>query len=100
MRPEPADAPLVDVNPRTLRRWVEKYAEALAEETGDEGWRDLSAHDFRRTWATLLAGAEEVDPLLVCQWGGWEDLETFLEHYRGAYSPEVQREARESVGWL
>ena len=100
VRQEPTDAPLVDVSTRTVRRWVRKYAEELAEETGDEGWRDLSAHDARRSWATLLAGASEVDPLLVCDWGGWTDLETFLEAYWGHHSPEVQRKARDGVSWL
>lgn len=100
VREEPSDAPLVGMTTRTLRRWVDRYATEAAGQYDDDGWRDLSAHDFRRTWATLLAGAEEVDPLLVCQWGGWDDLETFLEHYRGAYSPEVQRRARDAVDWL
>ena len=48
----------------------------------------------------MLAGTEGVDPLFVCQWGGWSDLETFLDHYKGTYSPEVQREARAGVEWL
>lgn len=98
VRPEPSDVPLVDVSTRTVRRWVDRYATELAEETGDDGWRDLSGHDARRTWATLLAGAESVDPLLVCDWGGWSDLETFLEHYRGTYSLEVGRPATASGG--
>jgi hypothetical protein len=34
--------------------------------------------DLRRTWATALA-REDVDPLLVCDWGGWNDLETFFD---------------------
>ena len=100
VREEPSDAPLVDVSTRTLRRWVAARGTELAEMTGDDGWRDVTAHDFRRTWATLLAGNDGVDALLVCQWGGWEDLETFLEHYHGSHSPEVQRRARESVDWL
>ena len=99
-RQEPSDAPLVDVSTRTVRRWVEARGEHLADETDDDGWRDVTAHDFRRTWATLLAGNDGVDALLVCQWGGWEDLETFLEHYHGSHSPEVQRRARDAVEWL
>lgn len=100
VREEPSDAPLVDISTRTLRRWISARGDALADETGEDGWRDVTAHDFRRTWATLLAGTDGVDALLVCQWGGWEDLETFLDHYHGAHSPEVQRRARESVEWL
>ena len=41
-----------------------------------------------------------VDALLVCQWGGWEDLQTFLKLYHGVHSPEAQRRARDAVGWL
>ncbi len=33
-------------------------------------------------------------------WGGWEDMDTFLEHYRGSYSPAVQRRELAKVGWL
>ena len=94
------DAPLVDVTTRTLRRWVTRYGAVLADETDDVGWRDLSYHDLRRTWATLLANESEVDPLVVCRWGGWADLETFLDHYRGAHSPAVQRRERSKVDWL
>jgi len=56
-------------------------------------------HDLRRTWATQLKGAD-VDAMIVCDWGGWSDLETFLDHYRGKFSPEAQRQQREKVGWL
>jgi integrase len=94
------DEPVLSVeSTRTLRRWLASTAEELAEETDDSGWRHLSTHDLRRTWATALADAE-VDPLLALEWGGWEDLETFLEHYKGAYSPAAKRRAREKVDWL
>ncbi|PSQ06114.1 integrase [Halobacteriales archaeon QS_6_71_20] len=94
------DDPVLSVSTtRTLRRWVGAAGERLAEETGDAGWRELSTHDLRRTWATALADAE-VDPLLALDWGGWEDLETFLQHYKGAYSPAAKRRAREKVNWL
>jgi integrase len=68
-------------------------------EAGDDGWRYLPFHDLRRTWATALA-SEDVDPLLVCEWGGWDNLDTFLYHYRGTFSPEVQQRERAKVGWL
>ena len=85
---------------RTVRQWVYDAAEALAEQTGDENWRHLGPHDLRRTWATQMVGKHKVDPLLVCDYGGWEDLKTFLEHYRGIYSPEVQRRELSKVEWL
>jgi integrase len=100
VRSEPSSASLVDrESTRSLRRWVRKAADCLEDETGDAGWSHLSFHDLRRTWATALASAD-VDPLLVCDWGGWNDLETFLEHYRGTYSPEAQRRECEKVDWL
>jgi integrase len=93
------DETIVDRAPRTIERWVSRAAKRLADATGDEGWTFLTPHDLRRTWATLLA-ADDVDPLLVCDWGGWEDIEVFLEHYRGTYSPEVQKRELQKVGWL
>ena len=99
-RDEKSTVPIVSVSStRSLRRWVERAARACEEESGDDGWSHLGFHDLRRTWATSLA-SEDVDPLIVCDWGGWNDLETFLEHYRGTYSPEAQLREREKVDWL
>lgn len=74
--------------------------EYLAEMTGDLGWSYLRPHDLRRTWATALAVGAEVDPLLVCEWGRWDDLDTFVEHYIGVYSPQVQRRELGKVEWF
>lgn len=99
-REDSAGSPIVSVtSTNSLRYWIQRTREQLADETGDEAWNSLSFHDLRRTWATSLA-AKEVDPLVVCDWGGWNDLDTFLEHYRGTYSPEAQRREREKVTWL
>ena len=100
-RDEDSDEPIISSieTTRTLRRWIESARDELAEETSDRGWRYLSMHDLRRTWATSLADAD-VDPLHALDWGGWEDLETFLSHYKGAYSPEAKRRERAKVEWL
>ena len=42
----------------------------------------------------------DVDAMVVCDWGGWNDLDTFLDHYRGTNSPEAQRRERDKVDWL
>jgi integrase len=100
VRDEPGDEPVLSVSStRSLRRWLQNAREKLADHEDEPGWKFLSTHDLRRTWASALADAE-VDPLLVLDWGGWEDLETFLEHYNGTYSPAAQRRAREKVDWL
>lgn len=96
VRDAPADTPLVDVSKRTIRRWVTTAADKLEEQTGDVGWQPLGAHNLRRTWATALANADG-DPLLVIDWGGWFDLETFLEHYKCAFSPDAQQRERAKV---
>jgi len=99
-RDAPSDEAVLSVqSTRSLRRWVEDARDQLAEQTDDPGWHYLSTHDLRRTWATSLSDAE-VDPLLVLDWGGWEDLNTFLEHYKGKFSPAAQRRARGKVNWL
>lgn len=89
---------LVDRSPR----WVQRHLSAVVEqltENGDEMWRHVTPHDLRRSWATLMS-ADIDDPLLIMDWGGWEDIETFLEHYRGSYSPVVQRRELQKVDWL
>jgi integrase len=56
-------------------------------------------HDLRRTWATNLAAAG-VDPMILLSWGGWSDIETFRQAYRGEYAPSAHRREREKVDWL
>ncbi|MDG5778940.1 site-specific integrase [Haloarculaceae archaeon H-GB2-1] len=99
VREKPTDDPLVDASTRTLRRWMDKATEELREASGEPGWQFVGMHDLRRTWATSLRSAD-VDAMVVCDWGGWDDLETFLDHYRGTHSPEAQLREREKVEWL
>jgi integrase len=97
VRNESSDRPIVDVSTRTLRRWIAKGTNALLDE--DEMWKHVGFHDLRRTWTGQMY-SNEVDAMLVCDWGGWDDLETFLEHYKGVMTPEGQRREREKVDWL
>ena len=84
---------------RGLRHLIKRLRELLAEQTENNRWKYVSFHDLRRTWATLLASAD-VDPMVAIEWGGWNDLETFLDHYKGKYSPEAQQRERNKVDWL
>lgn len=99
VRDEDSDEPIVDVSTRTLRRWMDEATETVLKETGDPGWQFVGMHDLRRTWATQLRSAD-VDAMVVLDWGGWSDLETFLDHYRGTHTPEAQRRERGKVEWL
>ncbi|MEF8856641.1 MAG: integrase [Haloplanus sp.] len=82
----------------TLRRWIIDVAADLVDETGDDRWAFLSFYDLQRTWAGSLANVD-VDEQVALLWGGWADLETFLDHHRGEASPKAQRREREKVGW-
>ena len=94
------DEPIVSVSTtQSLRNWIQDTAETIATETDNDDWLQLSFHDLRRTWATHLV-SKDVDPLVICDWGGWQDLETFLDHYKGQYSPDAQRRERNKVSWL
>jgi len=99
-RDDSSDSPILSVdNTNSLRYWIKTTREQLAEETGDDRWNYVSMHDLRRTWATSLDN-KSVDAMVVCDWGGWNDLDTFLDHYRGTNSPEAQRRERDKVDWL
>jgi len=84
---------------RTLQRWVERAAGEMFAKTEEVGWTYVSAHDLRRSWATMLIQAE-VEPLLVMDWGGWSDFEVFKDHYMSISSPEFQRSERSKLPWL
>lgn len=99
VRDAPTDRPIISSTKRTIRRWVERARTELAERTGDDYWQYLGYHDLRRTWATSLRSAD-VDAMVVCDWGGWDDLDTFLDHYRGTHTPQAQRRERQKVDWL
>ena len=100
MRDADSDDPIISVTTtQSLRNWMSNTRQQLADDTDDDRWLHVSFHDLRRTWATSLA-SRDVDALIVCDWGGWSDLDTFLEHYRGVYSPEAQARERAKVDWL
>jgi integrase len=91
------DDVLVDRTTRALRNWVIDARDELLED--DRRWRFLTFHDLRRTWAGQLANAD-VDETVALRWGGWNDLETFLNHYRGEATAAAQRRERGKVDWL
>jgi len=39
-------------------------------------------------------------PSVVMEWGGWEDWETFRNHYLAECSPEALRRERGKLSWL
>lgn len=89
---------LVDVTRQSLQRWIRNARGALEERTDDEGWQYVTAHDLRRTWGTNAIEAN-MAPTVVMQCGGWQDFETFQEHYMGQHGDQViAKEAGKVLG--
>lgn len=88
---------VIDVSERTIRNWVRDGREELTAQ--DDRWQYVTSHDLRRSWAGALANAD-VDQTVALRMGGWSDLSTFLEHYRGSATPKAMRREREKVDWL
>ncbi len=98
--------PLVDVAPRTVQRWIAGgngttgAAELLAEQTGNDDWNHVTAHDLRRTWATTtyysLSAPYSLE--LIMQWGGWEDGDTFRSNYLGREPDHLAVEMMDEAG--
>jgi len=82
---------LIDSTVRTIRRWITKAGDALAEKLDDEDWLEVSPHDLRRTWATTTYYALDshyaVD--VIMRWGGWKDRDTFVNNYLGRETDEL-----------
>ena len=94
-----ADEPIVGVTGTSVYRWVRRAAERRQAETRDDGWSFVDVHDLRRTWGTNLL-EQGVLPSVVMDWGGWEDWDTFREHYLGEFSPEAIKRERQKVDFL
>jgi len=74
------DSRIVGVTKRTVRNWVYDAAEAIADETGNEDWRDLKPHDLRRYYCSHLV-REGFAAAEVMEWSGHSDYSTFRDHY-------------------
>lgn len=88
---------VVDACGTTVYRWVRRAADELQDETGDEGWGYLDVHDLRRSWGGHLLWDCGCLPTAVMEFGGWEDWDTFADHYMGEMSPKAQQREREKV---
>lgn len=99
MREEDPAENVINRNTRTLRKWIRAARETMEEETADSGWTYVSMHDLRRSWGQQLIESD-VEPGMVMLWGGWDNWETFREHYLGQYSVQKQQEERNKVGFL
>lgn len=94
------DEPVVDVTGKTVYRWVINAARELRKQTNDQGWSYLDVHDLRRSWGGHLLWNCGVSPMVVMEFGGWSDWETFSEHYMGEITPEAQERERAKIDYM
>ena len=90
------DEAYVDLSPGGVRAVVRRTADAAADRTGDEDFRDVSSHDLRRRFAQRLLVDEGMNPRVVMAVGGWSSFSA-IEPYLNEPSPDVVDEAFASV---
>jgi integrase len=93
------DVTLIQVDDSTIYDWVQRAREKCYAETGDDGWQFVGPHDLRRSWGVRLL-EQGVLPSVVMAMGGWEDWQTFRDHYLAEFSPEALRRERKKISWL
>lgn len=93
------DESVLQVQPKTLYRWVRSAGDRLHDKTGDVGWSCLDYHDLRRTWGVLML-ERGVLPSVVFEWGGWQSWRVFRDSYLSEFSPAALRRERQKVPHL
>jgi integrase len=81
------DDQLVDRSVRTVRRWVDQAADAVADDVGrdePDRWRDVSSHDLRRSWATYHLVERGADVRTMMTIGGWSDYDAIEPYLKEA----------------
>jgi integrase len=93
-----SDECIVDVQARAASRWVTEACEDLSDSAGKD-WAHVSTHDLRRSWATRTYWQLDSRSLqTILAWGGWQDVQTFKNHYLGTLPSAVEKEQAEEAG--
>ena len=74
--------------------------QSLRATTGAKGLSYLDVLVLRRTLGVYLLWDFCVLPAVVMSWGGWEDWETFRNHYLGEMSPAAAEREREKISFV
>ena len=83
---------IVDVTPRTVKRDVKSAVERVAEDTGNDDWLDVSAHDLRRSWGHTLLVRKNINPQKLMALGGWNDMSTMMRYISVPTEEELTEE--------
>jgi integrase len=90
------DEPYIDLTAGGVRAVVRRTAEAAADRTGDDDFRDVSSHDLRRRFAQRLLVDHGMNPRVVMAVGGWSSFGA-IEPYLHAPTDEVVNRAFDGV---
>ncbi len=88
--------PFVDLTQGGVRAAVRRTAEAAADRTGDDDFRDVSSHDLRRRFAQRLLVDEGMNPRVVMSVGGWSSFSA-IEPYLNEPSEDVVNDAFDGI---
>lgn len=92
----PPRDPYIDLSVDGVRRVVIRTAEAAADMTENDDFRQVSSHDLRRRFAQRLLVDENMNPRVVMQVGGWDSFAA-IEPYLNSPSPAIVDEAFAAV---
>lgn len=90
------EAELIDLSKRAIQYRVEKLREKIVNETDDERWTYLSAHDFRASFTNYLLHETDAKPSVVKHQMGWDSWET-MQHYEAQPNESVLIEEFEGL---
>ena len=90
------DDPYVDLTTRGVRAAVKRTADAAADRTGDDDFRDVSSHDLRRRYAQRLLVDESMNPRVVMEVGGWSSYDA-IKPYLNSPTEDVVNDAFDGV---
>ena len=86
----------VDLTPAGVRAVVKRTADAAAERTGDDDFRDVSSHDLRRRFAQRLLVDEGMNPRVVMAVGGWSSFQA-MKPYLNTPTEDVINDSFDGV---
>ena len=90
------DEPFISLTAGGVRAAIRRTADAAAERTGDDDFRDVSSHDLRRRFAQRLLVDNAMNPRVVMEVGGWSSYEA-IKPYLHSPTEEVINDAFESA---
>lgn len=77
---------------RSMSRYIKESAKNAALRTGNDDFREVTAHDFRAYFATNMLLREKVDVEVVMELGGWVDRDTMDPYLNASFDDIIQDE--------